>query len=132
MTTDDLLKIYNECKIDIPENVSKDNLIAQLSQCECTRTIGIWHDHSTILGHGYIVVTVKEFYDSAVYKRDRELKDQHPFSNIQSHIEQPQIHILVMCSSLVEDQAALIGDRIEDIREISDQLTTAQGIMISD
>jgi len=66
MITDDLLKIYNECKIDIPENVSKDNLIAQLSQCECTHTIGIWHDHYTILGHGYKVVTVKEFYDNAV------------------------------------------------------------------
>lgn len=29
MTTDDLK--YNECKIGIPENVSKDNLIAELS-----------------------------------------------------------------------------------------------------
>jgi len=32
----------------------------------------------------------------------------------------------------VEDQAAFIRNRIEDIRGISDQLTTAQGIMISD
>jgi len=63
--------------------------------------------------------------------RDTELKDQHIFSNIRSHIEQPQIHILAMCSSSVEDQASLIRDRIEDIREISDQVTTAQ-IMISD
>ena len=37
-----------------------------------------------------------------------------------------------MCSSSVEDQAALIRDRIEGIRKISDQLTTVQGIMISD
>ena len=131
MTNDDLLALYNDHKIEVPKNTSKENLISH-SQYERTRTIGIWHDHSTILGHGYIVVTVKVFYDNAVHKRDSELTGKHSFSDIQAHIEELQIHILAMCSSSVEDQAALIRDRIEDIREIHDQLTTSEGIKITD
>lgn len=71
--------------------MSKDNLIAELSQHKFLHTIGIWHDHSTIPGHEYIVVTVKAFYNSAVYKHDSELKDHQSFCNFQSHIELAQI-----------------------------------------
>lgn len=83
-------------------------------------TIRIWHEHSTIPGHEYIVVTVKAFSNSAVYKHDSELKDHQSFSNIQSHIELAPVN-LAICSSSVEYQAALIRDWIENIRETSDQ-----------
>ncbi len=51
---------------DLSDNILKD----LLKKTERTRTIGFWHDHSTILGHGYVLVTVKVFYDSAVFKTE--------------------------------------------------------------
>ena len=53
-------------------------------------------------------------------------------ANIQAEIEQPQLHILALCSSSVEDQAALISDRRECIQELSINLQDSKGTLICD
>ena len=41
---------------------------------ELERTIGIWHDHGTILGQGYVLITANVFYDPTVFKIQTEIK----------------------------------------------------------
>ena len=68
----------------------------------------MWQDHSTILGHGYVLITVKVFYDTAVLKTESELQGHQSFPNLQSLIKEPEIYILVMTSSCIDDQAAFL------------------------
>ena len=91
----------------------------------------MWHDHSTILGHGYVLITVRVLYDRAVFKTKSELQGHESYHNLQSFIEEPEIHLLAMSSSCVEDQAALIQDRLNCIRELTTCVHTSKGIPIT-
>ena len=99
-----------------------------LKASERTRTIGVWHDHSTILGKGYVAVTIKVLYDPAMFKSHSDRNT----AAIQALIEEPEIHILAMSTSSVEHQAALISDRLHCINEINEPLQTKNGITIED
>ena len=44
-----------------------DELREMLRTLQRTRLLVFWHDHATILGHGYIMVTVHTVYHPAVY-----------------------------------------------------------------
>ena len=87
----------------------------------------MWHDHSAILGHGYVLVTVKVYY---VFKCVDEIEGNR-VRNIQVFIEEPEIHILGMASSSIEDQAALIGDRIACIQQMTEDILSGN-IVIKD
>ena len=90
----------------------------------------MWHDHSTILGRGYILLTAKTMYDTAVFKINQETTLS--VKDIQAYIEEPEICMIVISSSSINDQAALIADRMNCIREMSVQLCTENGISITD
>lgn len=104
-------------KIPIPDDTQK-SLKDLIKSSERTRTLGIWHDHSSILGRGYVLVTVKVFYDPAVFETETDSNT----AAIQARIEEPEIHILAMSTSSVEHQAALISDRLHCMKEISEPL----------
>lgn len=53
------------------------------------------------------------------------------FGSIKAYIQQPKLHMLVLCSS-VEDQAALIGDRNACISELLIPLHDSRGTEIRD
>ena len=131
MTKQELLQHYSALHIKLPDETSDDNLRANLAQYVRTRTWAIWHDHATIAGKGYILVTCHVVYDSAVFKKDDELQ-QGADTNIQSYIEEPEIHIIALSSSSQEDQAALISDRLECIKELTIPMTTTNGIVVTD
>lgn len=81
----------------------------------------MWHDHSTVLVHGYVMITV-------IFFTIKEMLGQESFHNIQSFIDEPEIHILAMSSSCAEGQAALVKDRINCIKELTTDLCTPKGI----
>ena len=120
--------------IQLPSDLSEDNLRSTLATYERTRTIMAWHDHSEILGHDYALVTVKVVYDPAVFKSESDIDQRTAQStpDLQAYIEEPEIYVLAVNSSSVEDQTALISDRMECIREINMDLKTANNITISD
>ena len=105
-----------------------------LATHERIRTIMVWHDHSEILGHDYVLVTVKIIYDPAVFKSvsDIDQTTAQSIPDLQAYIEEPEIHVLAMNSSSIKDQAALISDWMECIRELNTDLKTADNITISD
>lgn len=104
----------------------------KLRQSERTRTIAMWHDHSTLLGHGYILITAKVLYDTAVFKYSSELPPGSPINDIQPYIEEPEIHILGLSSSSTEDQAGLIPDRLSCLQSLNTTLSTSRGIPVQD
>jgi hypothetical protein len=130
MTKEDLLKHYKSLHIQLPDDTSMDSLRTRLMKCETTRTWAIWHDHSTIAGRGYVLVTCKIVYDPAAFKTDSELHNE--LGKLQAFIEEPEIHILALSSSSKEDQAAIISDRIECLKEMSEKVKTSKGIEITD
>ena len=51
---------------------------------------------------------------------------------MQAYIEEPEVHILALCSSTIEEQTALISDQIECIKEMSTALKSPNNISITD
>ena len=47
--------------------------------------------------------------------------------NVQAEVEQPEIHLLALCSSSVEDQTRLIGDRLSCLLELSEPVKKQGG-----
>ena len=136
MSRTDLKQTLRDHNIEFCDMNTDEDLRELLSQAERTRTLGIWHDHSTLLGHGYILVTVKVMYDTAVFKTTTEMapttRQSFPTRAIQSLVEEPDIHILAMSSSSIEDQVSLIQDRIQCMKDLSTKLKTRKGIEITD
>lgn len=91
-------------------------------------------DHATILKMGFIMVTVHVMYDPVVFYTDKEYEELNPGAtvNVQSQVEQPEIHLLAAGSSNVEDQAALIGDRLTCLLDLSKPVQTEKGTDITD
>lgn len=67
------------------------------------------------------MITVHVIYDPLVFYTEEEYQQLHPEDDtkIQSVIEQPSIHFLACGSSSGEDQAALIGDRLSCLDDLS-------------
>jgi hypothetical protein len=132
MTKPELMSLLNKYQVKLPNELSESCLRNRIKECERTRTIGMWHDHSEILGHGYIFVTMKVFYDPAVFKTDAEIESSHGISNIQAYIEEPELYIIGVCSSTTESQAALISDRLECVNKFSAEIEASNQIKIRD
>ena len=113
MNRSELIAVYQTANGMLPTNTDELELRELVRKLERTRTIAIWHDHSTVLGKGYILITAKVLYDTAVCKTQSEIQEElgRTTPNLQSLIEEPEVHMLAMCTFTVEDQTALIGDR---------------------
>ena len=80
-------------------------------------------DHATILGRGYLLITVSVIYDHTLFI---------PGSYHQSFIEEPEVHILGVSSSSTDNQVAFIPERVECLRELSDVIYSNSGVPIVD
>ena len=69
-----------------------------------TRTLALWHDHSTVLRQGYVLFAVKVIYDRAVFLTETELPPNKAIiENLQEVIEQPMIYIIAPSTSSLAD-----------------------------
>ena len=123
------LRCYN---ITVPDNITTGDLRSMLANYQCTRTLAIWHDHASILGSGYILVTVGVIFDPAVFMSEAEyqVKTGKSLNDIQQIIEEPYIHMTAACSSSAEDQVALISDRLECLSDLSKPLKASNGVQV--
>ena len=115
-----MLCLHHTCNPD----TQLEALQLQLAALQRTRTLAMWHDHSTVLQQGYILFAVWIVYDPAVFFSEDECKAKPHLSvkNIQEEIEQPMIYMIAPSSSSAQDQLSLIGDRIECLLCVSAQL----------
>ena len=120
--------------ITVPDNITTADLRSMLANYQRTRTLAIWHDHASILGSGYILVTVGVIFDPAVFISEAEyqVKTGKSLNDIQQIIEEPYIHMIAACSSSAEDQVALISDRLECLSDLSKPLKASNGVQVHD
>ena len=86
MSVDDInsrLRELGELKID----GLREELLKVLKLHECTRHLMIWSDHSSIMNHGHLLLTVNTIYDPAFYYTSEELHGK----NVQELVEKPHI-----------------------------------------
>ena len=116
------------------DGMSREELCQQLINFQRSRSLCMWHDHATILKMGFIMITVHIMYDPIIFYTDEEFQQLNPGAsiNIQSEVEQPEIHLLSLGSSSVQDQAALTGDRIGCLLDLSNPVQTEDGEKITD
>lgn len=110
-----------------------EQLCMALASYKRTRSLTLWHYHATILKMGFVMITVHTLYDPAVFVTDEEYWQQnlhHQGVCLQSEIEQPEIYLLSLEGSSVEDQLALIGDRIDCLTNLRTTIDAGNGIMI--
>ena len=97
------------------------------------RYLKVWHDHSSIAGHGYFLVLVSVLYDPSFFLTQQEvaLKLGRDI-DVQSTVEAPEIHILGRSSSSLEDQALFTACRNECLSKLSTPLSLSSGEQVID
>lgn len=92
-----------------------------------------------LLGSGYILATLTILYDPGMFLISAEHtaimgRNNSPTNvrDLQQCIEEPQVYIIARGSSSVSDQLALIGDRVDCLHDLPTQLTTSNGIKVTD
>lgn len=123
-----LTEIAKQGNIYIDEEATTDELRQKISQCQRTRHIAMWHDHATVAGQGYIVITVKVLYDPAVFRCPSESENK----DLQAYVEEPEIHLIALSSSCVDDQVTLIDERLQCIEELHNTVVTSNQVCITD
>ena len=133
MSREDIIATMNMAHHKPISEASVVELKETLSHLQCTRTLAMWHDHSTILQTGYILFAVWVVYDPAVfYTQDEWARRQTRYTNrnIQSLVEEPMIYMIAPSSSSPIHQLALVGDRVECLQELSNPVSASNGIEI--
>ena len=86
---------------------------------------------SVVLSRGYILVTLSVIFDEAVF--DVSLYDGRKHGvKLQKYVEQPEIYMICMSSSSVDDQAAIIPDRLECLSSLLQPLISRNGVDVND
>ena len=73
----DILQIMNKGyghSISAFEHKSVEDLHILLAKLERTRMLCFWHDHSTLLGYGLVLVMVGVMYDPLVHLTEEEVE----------------------------------------------------------
>ena len=78
-------------------------------------------------------MTVHVAYDPAIFLTQAEFENQtHSNRLLQSVVEMPLLYLFAGGSSSIEDQAAIISDRIDCLRSLSEPVVSSTGIPIND
>ena len=130
MGADELQKILRATNYPVreTEDLSTDQMQKIIANQQRQRSLAIWHDHSTILNNGLIMITIHVVYDKEVFLINEEYHHKTgKCTNVQRQVEQPEIYMLVLGSSSVEDQAAVIPDRLECVSDLANPVITTNG-----
>lgn len=130
MTTEEALQFLDQ--IHLPtQQIAREDLHSTVKKCQRTRTLGLWHDHDTLFGHGYIMVTIQVYYDPAVFLSNDEA-NLPPGKDLQTIVELPEVHMLAICGDSHAEQAALVPDRVSCLSDLNQTLTSNNGCEIKD
>ncbi len=133
-TREELLQMLNDLHKEIDPAVSTECLREKVREFQRNRSLLLWHDHGTVVGCGYIMITVSVLYDPAAFLGNEEYsaKTGRPIHNIQEQVEQPHIYMLAASSSSISDQLALIADRVDCLHDLPKKIKTSEGIEVTD
>lgn len=102
MTREEIMKRLTQLgeSAKVSEAAELNDTKEYLKGIERTRHLMIWADNSTLLNHGYLLITVNVLYDEAVFFTNKEMEEQGKGTiDVQSLVENPQVYILGQCGS---------------------------------
>ena len=133
MGTDELKLQASHFNHQFDSSLTIEEMKAAIKSFQRTRHLIMWHDHSTILNLGCILMTIHIAYDPAVFLTQAEYESKFKSNRlVQSVVEMPVLYLFAGGSSSIEDQAALIPDRLDCLQSLSQPITTSTGIEVSD
>ena len=92
MTAEEIYKKLLTCGVTAEANLTLTDLQSLLASHQCTRTLAILHDHASILGTGFVLVTVVIIFDPTVFLRNVEYKAKlRKVADIQQIVEEPNM-----------------------------------------
>ena len=109
------------------DNTTPNACRMRLKKISRQRTLKVWHDHSAIAGYGHLLVLVSCVYDPAFYYTQEELQASGLSVDIQSIVEEPEIHILGRSKSSLRDQRMFSQSRVDSLQELSSNISTSTG-----
>lgn len=95
------------------------------------RHFKVWHDHSDVSGHSHFLVLISAVYDPEFYFTSEELESKGISIDVQTFVEEPEVHILGQSTSSLQDQLTFSECRRECISELHQKLTTKAGTLIT-
>ena len=118
MNTQQISNFFSRIHQNVSNDANFEQLQSEIATLQRSRTLAVWHDHSTILQTGYILFAIWVIYDPAVFFTENEYKAKtgKNITNLQGIIEEPAIYMIAPSSSSPTDQLALVGDRLECLR----------------
>ena len=119
-------------ELKIPYNNSQD--LHQLLKHACrTRHLKVWHDHSSIAAHGYLLVLVSVIYDPAIYYTTEEMKTLKGINiDVPAVVAKPEVYIIGRSSSSTEDQLLFVETRRECLKEMRETISTTTQVEVHD
>lgn len=98
-----------------------------------TRHIKMWHDHSTIAAHGYLLVLVSVIYDPAFFYTTEEMRRLKGVEiDVPSVLDQTEVHVLGRSSSSTQDQLMFIETRRESLKDLQEKVYKKNGDEVID
>ena len=135
MTREEIMKRLTQLgeSAKVSEAAELNDTKEYLKGIERTRHLMIWADNSTLLNHGYLLMTVNVLYDEAVFFTNKEMEEQGKGTiDVQSLVEKPQVYILAQCGSSEAEQLAYINTRKICLEGLNNKITTSGGIKMTD
>ena len=133
LTREQLLTAVRKVYHTVPDTTSTDELQTLLAKAQRQRCLVLWHDHATILSTGFLMITVHTLYDPAVFLTNSEYQQYTQSAvDVQTEVEKPEIYMLALGSSSIEDQAAVLPDRIDCLHDLAEPVVTTSGIRVYD
>ena len=112
---------------------SSDDIQQKIKDVSRTRHIKVWHDHSSIANHGYLLVLVSVIYDPAFFYSREEMKKLKGVDiDVVAIAQKPQVHILGRSSSSTEDQLMFVQTRRDCLKQVGKMFCTKSGVKVHD
>ena len=99
----------------------------------CTRHVKLWHDHSSIAAHRYLLILVSILYDLALFYTIEEIKRLKDVEiDVPAILDECEVHILGRSSSSTEDQLTFIDTWCECLKEMTENVHMSNGVNVVD
>ena len=125
------LKVLGE--ITDYDKLTNSELTEKLKKMERTRHLIVWSDHSCIMNHGHLLLTVNCLYDPAFYHtREEMMVKMGADIDVEAIVQTPQLYILGRCTDKLCDQLCYVHTRMEDVQALTNLVNSRQGVQIAD
>ena len=132
MERNEICEILWKCNSYNPAHyatATMEELQQKLKQVERTRTLWMWHDHSSVLSFGSVLVLVGVTYDPLTFYTDGELAHHSQNDRMWSLLNRVMCTFLPIAPQLLPIKQALFLERVACLESLLVPIVTTKGIL---